>query len=898
MELMVLSLALSALSPVQFEAVQVDAALNDHFDLPRYFAGVAPEEFIQAGDLDGDGLTDLIARAPSVSSFFNSWGSVGAWRNIDGRHFERVWQDVFPFSSDLDGQSGYGLADFTGDGILDFAFSKRTTLGGFEGVAFYTGNGDGTFAPQTLVALPPGLVLFNFSAVDYDSDGRSEALVYYRNDQNEIFLTFATLGPGGFSPLAPYSLPANIGLPRVGDFTGDGTLDVLYMETDWVTARILENQNGTLSLWDTLDLPAPPFGNINMRPLVGDLESDGDVDVMFVLQGSGISPTNQVAILENSPSGFGGVTQQATVEDAPSIGGSLVDWDNDGDLDWVGSGQAVTAAENDGSNQFTSSGTSFLSVISFTSPGVLDLDGDGNLDYVGAETAIFGNGDTAIGDFDFSVFPAYTNEDETRLQDVDDDGDQDLVVPASASGFNQFVPRVYFNDASSALTATFESYLGDDPDTGLPYDRYLAEADFDGDCAVEVLTYDRPVNSGGQPVQGDLLLLERNAAGDWVEDGPGGPTKLLIELPPGDGWPAGDVDGDGDLDLFVTDGVHVNVNGSGLLFGKVNAYAGQPLAVLDWDADGDADVLIDASGDLVLLRNQGGFDFKAEVLRSFVGEIVLQTLDLDGDGDLDRAALSGGGGQVQFYLQGPAGFSAGSTLDEPDPTNHSSNFGRGELARGDIDGDGDGDLILIHGFGNQQSSAARNRTSWIVDDGQGSLEIVAEWLSWEPFEAGDLDGDGDVDLYGREFVHGNGWEGLAGGAAQQYGEGTAGTGGYVPLFGVQGPYHKNSLTLTKQLRRGVGGGVALYAVGLAGAELPGFPTPFITTYVDPNALAALLTLPLDGVPGEPGGGSFDFPVSVQPYLTGFAFWEQVFVIDPGAPELISASNAMFVQLGN
>lgn len=896
MELTVLSLALSALSPVQ-----VEGGLDDHFDLPRYFSGVAPEEFVKAGDLDGDGLTDLVARSRSINSFSNAWGTVGVWRNTDGRHFERIWQESFGFSSDIDGQSGVELADFTGDGHLDFVYTKRAIgapNGPFEGVVLNVGNGDGTFAPAALVGLAPNLTMLNFTAIDYDSDGRSEGLVYYRDDLNNQFLTVAQLDPSGFTPIAPYSIPANIGLPRIGDFTGDGDPDVLYMETDWTTVRILENQGGTLSLWDTLTLPSPPFGNINMRPMVGDLEGDGDVDVLFALQNTGLGAAYDVALFENSPAGFTGLTQQAQVANAPSIHGQLIDWDNDGDLDWIGSGQAVTVAENDGSNQFTTSGSSFISQISFTAPGAVDLDGDGYLDYVGAETAIFGGGDTAIGDFDFFLFPNYLNEEFTRLQDVDDDGDQDIVVPAEPSGSNQFTPRVYINDASSALADDFEPYLGSDPDTDLPYDRYLAEADFDGDGAIEVLTYDRPVNSGGQVIQGDLLLLQRNAAGDWIEDGPGGPPKLLIQVPTGDGWPAGDVDGDGDLDLFVEDGVHVNVDGNGLLFGKLNAFSGTPLDALDWDADGDADVLIDSGNDLVLLRNAGGFDFNAELLRSFASEVVIQRLDVDGDGDLDCAALSGGGGQVQLYLQGPAGFSAGASLEEPDPSNHSSNFGRGELARGDIDGNGADDLLLVHAFGNQQSSAVRNRCSWVADDGQGNLEILSEWLVWTPVEAGDLDGDGDLDLYGREFIHGNGWQGLAGGAAVQFGEGTAGTGGFVPLFGVKGPYHKNSPTLNKQLRRGVGGGIALYAVSLAGAELPGFPTPFITTYVDPGALAALLTLPLDGVAGEAGGGSFDFPVSVQPYLTGFAFWEQVFVIDAGAPELISASNALFVQLGN
>lgn len=895
MEPTVLSLALIALSPVQ-----VEGGLNDHFDLPRYYSDVAPEEFLLAADVNSDGRPDLVSRARGASFFSNAWGSISVWLNADGKSFDRTWQVTLPFSSDIDGQGGAELADFDGDGNVDLAYSKRSATGPaglFEGMVLHLGQGDGTLAPAVLVPLPEGYALFNFVAADQDGDGRSEIVLYYRDDLGEQFVTVAAMDANGLTPETPFSIPGNIAHLRPADFTGDGVLDLLYMDSDWTTAHILEYQNGVYSTWETFNLPQPPFGDINMRPVVGDLEQDGDVDVLFALVEFGIGGTTRIALYENSPSGFSGLTQLSDLPGSPSIQGELVDWDNDGDLDWVGNGQSLVIAENDGGNNFTLGGTQLLSVLSSTSPGSVDLDGDGNLDYVGAETAIFGSGDVAIGDFDFSPFPAFLGQAGTVPRDIDGDGDKDLFVPVTPTT-GQPIPGVFFNDASGGLSASSESYLGNDPDTGLAYNAYLGEADFDGDGIDEVLTYDRPVNPGGAAVQGNLLLLERSPTGEWVVDGPGGPDKLEILAPANGAWPAGDVDGDGDLDLFVQGGVHVNVDGNGLLFGLIPAYSGAPIDALDWDGDGDADALTDDNGDLTLWRNQGGFEFGPELLRSFESQIVLQTLDVDGDGDLDRVALSGGGGQVQIYLAGPNGFSAGSSLEDPDPFNHASNFGRGEVARGDVDGDGNDDLMLIRAQGNQQSSDARNLTTWLVDDGQGGLEVEAEWLSWLPFEMGDLDGDSDLDLYGADLVRGNGWQGLDGGAAQQFGEGAPGTGGVVPLFGVQGPYHKDSLTLTKRLRRGVGGGVGLYAVGLAGAELPGFPTPFITAYVDPGSLAALLVIPLDGTPGEPGAGGFDYPVAVQPFLTGFAFWEQVFVIDPGAPELLSASNALFVQLGN
>jgi len=118
--------------------------------------------------------------------------------------------------------------------------------------------------------------------------------------------------------------------------------------------------------------------------------------------------------------------------------------------------------------------------------------------------------------------------------------------------------------------------------------------------------------------------------------------------------------------------------------------------------------------------NEGALKFS--VIENAVGGDVLG--DVDGDGDLDVIGLEGGGVSVLFN-DGGGGLVSASLTPE-----HTS---VGSVAAADIDGDSDKDFVIGNG-------------STIRNDGNGDFFVQTGAFPGGAFALGDLDNDGDIDI--------------------------------------------------------------------------------------------------------------------------------------------------------
>jgi hypothetical protein len=128
------------------------------------------------------------------------------------------------------------------------------------------------------------------------------------------------------------------------------------------------------------------------------------------------------------------------------------------------------------------------------------------------------------------------------------------------------------------------------------------------------------------------------------------------------------------------------------------------------------------------LRNDGGFRFAAVPWPANLehARLVASAADLDGDGDQDLVALRNLAHPVyvQILLNDGTGGFADATSGRFHGTGSSYQPFATALALGDVDGDGDVDLIVGHGSSSQNRLYRNDGAGYFTDGTQGGLPYI------------------------------------------------------------------------------------------------------------------------------------------------------------------------------
>jgi hypothetical protein len=224
----------------------------------------------------------------------------------------------------------------------------------------------------------------------------------------------------------------------------------------------------------------------------------------------------------------------------------------------------------------------------------------------------------------------------------------------------------------------------------------------------------------------------------------------------------GDLDHDGDLDLFITCDTYDNhtrrsqvyLNDGRGVFDSADqglpdlALSGNSAVLADVDGDGDLDAIVEYfEAPYRVYWNDGHGIFPNSSGLPVADDAMLAWGDLNGDGHVDVFAKEPGVGYRTLLNDGRGQF--GERWQMPD----SAETLRGGVALGDLDGDGDLDAVVANGV---QSTTYPTRvflndgTGCFADSGQGLGLTKSAWLG-----LGDLNGDGHADLY----ISNLGWPG-------------------------------------------------------------------------------------------------------------------------------------------
>jgi len=173
--------------------------------------------------------------------------------------------------------------DFNGDGHLDLAvanFVEKATPGQ---VSVLMGNGDGTFRPP--VQFTAGVVPQAIAVGDINGDGRPDLVVAndgYGNIPGKVGVLLGQ-GDGTFGAIKEYGAGVNPFSIALGDFNGDGNLDVVVTdETQLRVEVLLNNGRGGFNA-------AVPYatGENPFSVAVGDVDGDGVLDLVVANMADG-----------------------------------------------------------------------------------------------------------------------------------------------------------------------------------------------------------------------------------------------------------------------------------------------------------------------------------------------------------------------------------------------------------------------------------------------------------------------------------------------------------------------------------------------------------------------------------------------------------------------------------
>lgn len=351
-------------------------------------------------------------------------------------------------------------------------------------------------------------------------------------------------------------------------------------------------------------------------------------------------------------------------------------------------------------------------------------------------------------------FPAqleYSNQ--FTVLDIDHDGDLDIVV-ANGQGYSSLgallKPRIYINDGAG--------FFADQTDARVPgvtgCFRGVEAGDMDGD-GWEDLVLSQDYNR--QP------LLLRNTGGGFFVD------ETVARLPAMTMSSAraqfGDIDNDGDLDLFFCNsgtvnrfgsgpprlfqnngaGVYTNISATHIPTGNVPDQQDAIFGDVDADFDLDLHITSRSSGQSRFWTNNGGGTFANVAIPSGAGAYSYDMGDIDGDGDFDLFGAQGGT-DILLRNNMPAAWSSisGQLVTNPSIDDNDSKF---------FDYDNDGDMDLFVG-----SLGTTERV--YVNNGAGTLTLTTGIIQSVSdasldIKVADFTGDNRIDVITAQGESGN-----------------------------------------------------------------------------------------------------------------------------------------------
>ncbi|MDX2361565.1 MAG: T9SS type A sorting domain-containing protein [Crocinitomicaceae bacterium] len=711
-------------------------------------------------------------------------------------------QSIPNYWADFDGlyETTTSVADINGNGFFDVLLSGRTSVQSQDRSDIYY-NDNGIFNPA--IYSVTGFYNGDSDFADIDGDGDQDLIITGNHEGARTTKLYTNDGSGLFTHVqnTPF-VDLYFSSVEFFDKDGDGDQDVIicgngtpFAATGPMTELFENDGQGNFTLVNSTNYANSPFIEMEDGTIsVGDVDNDGDQDVLFV-RGEAILYLNDglgnftesynpaIASLTGAKYGYiedidgdsfceiittgnyethlflnaGGTLLYEAPSTAFSDYGGIADFsdiDNDGDIDMlISNGTYLKQFNNIGNGQYVEVQNNNLIVLISGDIKFVDINNDSYEDVIISgrtdsyelySEVYYNNGNGEFVPMNYTAFPIFSHG-VTAMADIDNDSDADILFPNG----------ILFENVGNELFIEANGYPSEDLWVNVGNSYSIEFADVNNDSSPDVMV----AGIGNIGTGGPFL---------YMNDGNGNYTESLTSSFPtlsGTAIAFADIDNDNDQDAIVTgmDGVIGSTNlylndGLGNFTTDQNVFQGVcsgDVKFGDVDNDGDQDLLISGESAssffepffTLLYINDGNGSF--QVSTSIFENVVNSSLDfgdIDSDGDLDililgtRSSCTENGATI-FKLYENNGFGDFTEYDAFQPL-----YG-GTTEFCDVDNDGDPDIMVIGSVNGSSSSAI---TVLFENDGFGQFNIV-NGLPFIGFYNGDItfgdvDNDGDQDV--------------------------------------------------------------------------------------------------------------------------------------------------------
>ncbi|MBE5318055.1 VCBS repeat-containing protein [Pedobacter sp. MR2016-19] len=659
------------------------------------------------GDFDGDGKEELVTYDyQSPIRIFRNIGTPGE------TSFDKVPMIIDHADPNIVGFDGVQVIDLDGDGKQDIVASYRSSVTGYGLLFFKNISENGTFAFIKQNAIT-GISLFNFNLADLNNDGLPDIVlsVNAASQNVKIFENKSENGTISFASGTSYTVGTSSSILLFGDLDGDGKPDMILTTTGNKIAILKNIGTGSTIVFSAhVELS---IGDRVAKIAMADINNDGKLDLAIIDGSSTVGELKKTNIFFN-------VVKQPTLTKAEiTVPGANIT-------------VKLSGTNLEGATKLTVAGVvvSTFSVISGT-----EIVAQFSAQLSGTVSVTTAYGTANLYGFSSKPVPLIQSFSPAK-------GPIGTEVTLTGLNFDPISTNntVFFGAVRAEVTSASATTISVKVPTGA---NHLPISVATGGLIAYskspfIVTYEN----------GASVFLKRNAFAPKYDIPTSEPLYIGMYVN------SADLDGDGRPDLITTDKIFRNTSDPKRPFVATDFFK-LPFSgrVIFADLDGDGKLDMASLGETTVrvhrnTSNVGNFSFESSKLFS-VGQIASNIVagDIDGDGKIDLITSNRQSNTVSVLRN----ISINNVLDFAPQQDYATGSDPTDLCVADFDNDGKLDIATSNFVTYNISVLKNNSVNGMISF--GTRQDYSTNDATTSIVAGDLDGDGKVDLVTSSFQY-------------------------------------------------------------------------------------------------------------------------------------------------